>query len=31
MGINTFLPKPVNPNELKVVLEKIFQFEGYNK
>ncbi|CAD8161675.1 unnamed protein product [Paramecium pentaurelia] len=31
LGINTFLPKPVNPNELKVVLENLFQFQGYNK
>ncbi|CAD8149894.1 unnamed protein product [Paramecium octaurelia] len=31
LGINTFLPKPVNPIELKVVLEKLFQFQGYSQ
>ncbi|CAK69851.1 unnamed protein product (macronuclear) [Paramecium tetraurelia] len=30
LGINTFLPKPVNPIELKVVLETLLQFKGYN-
>ncbi|CAD8079988.1 unnamed protein product [Paramecium sonneborni] len=29
LGINTFLPKPVNQEELKVVLGKLFQFDGF--